>query len=597
MGSGSGETRISTDVLVIGGGMAGFFTAIKAKEQGLDVTLADKGYVGKTGATHFAEGGLLFFRPERGHKLEEWVNLISEMGEYLNNREWDEIVLKESKNAYNDLVSWGVPFYEEDGNIFVDGRHMSLANGGYCKWENILMINREYAPRLRKKALESGVRVLDRIMFCELLKQEGRIVGAVGIHTTSEELYIFKAKAIVIATGTSSLKMSSHPVHYWTGDGQAMAYRAGAEITGEEFSAWSGQNMSIGIAKSKLMRQELKRHEQTGQRGISGKIVDVTARFPSFWAGLGGGFHADLNAEGGPVVREAWEVHCGRAPLYFDLDACSEGMLKTLRFFHRQFGTALEDKIGLDVLKGGKVEYPLDRPPTFTVFAGSGIWPINKSCATGVPGLYAAGNSCATMVSGASYAGVGAGLNHAAVTGTKAGLAAAEYASKTKEITLDEAELARLKKIACAPMERIGGFSPGWIKQVLRGITRPYYIFEIKHGERLQAALTLVEFVNKHLIPKLKAKDAHEWRNAQEIKNIALITEMRLRASLFRTESRGAHIREDYPRRDDPTWLAWVKLKEEQGEMKLSKEPVPKEWWPDLSKPYEERYSIMFPWE
>jgi succinate dehydrogenase/fumarate reductase flavoprotein subunit len=72
---------------------------------------------------------------------------------------------------------------------------------------------------------------------------------------------------------------------------------------------------------------------------------------------------------------------------------------------------------------------------------------------------------------------------------------------------------------------------------------------------------------------------------------------MILRASLFRTESRGGHFREDYPRRDDPAWLAWVKLKEEKGEMKVSREPIPQKWWPDLSRPYEERYPRMFPGE
>jgi len=78
---------------------------------------------------------------------------------------------------------------------------------------------------------------------------------------------------------------------------------------------------------------------------------------------------------------------------------------------------------------------------------------------------------------------------------------------------------------------------------------------------------------------------------------MALNAEMVLRASLFRTESRGGHVREDYPRRDDPTWLAWVKLKEEKGKMKVLKEPIPKDWWPDLSRPYEERYPTRYPWE
>jgi succinate dehydrogenase/fumarate reductase flavoprotein subunit len=78
---------------------------------------------------------------------------------------------------------------------------------------------------------------------------------------------------------------------------------------------------------------------------------------------------------------------------------------------------------------------------------------------------------------------------------------------------------------------------------------------------------------------------------------MVLNAEMILRASLFRTESRSQHYREDYPRRDDPTWLAWVKLKQEQDKMKALKEPIPERWWPDLSKPYEDRYPKRFPGE
>src|SRR5512137_1142101 len=105
------EKYINTDVLVIGAGMAGFFAAIKARGQGLDVVLADKGYVGKTGASHYADGNLMFFRPERGHKLNDWVDLICERGEYLNNRDWVQICLEESKDRFEDMVSWDIPFY------------------------------------------------------------------------------------------------------------------------------------------------------------------------------------------------------------------------------------------------------------------------------------------------------------------------------------------------------------------------------------------------------------------------------------------------------------------------------------------------------
>jgi succinate dehydrogenase/fumarate reductase flavoprotein subunit len=78
---------------------------------------------------------------------------------------------------------------------------------------------------------------------------------------------------------------------------------------------------------------------------------------------------------------------------------------------------------------------------------------------------------------------------------------------------------------------------------------------------------------------------------------MVLSAEMRLRSALFRTESRDNHYREDYPRRDDPNWLAWTKIKEEQGTMKLIKVPVPREWKPDLSIPYEQRYPFRIPGE
>jgi len=99
------------------------------------------------------------------------------------------------------------------------------------------------------------------------------------------------------------------------------------------------------------------------------------------------------------------------------------------------------------------------------------------------------------------------------------------------------------------------------------------------------------------IVPHLTAKDAHELRLVHETKNMILSAEMKLRASLFRKESRGTHYREDYPRRNDPNWLAWVKIGMVDGQMKLSKEPIPKKWWPDLSLSYEKRYPVRLPRE
>jgi succinate dehydrogenase/fumarate reductase flavoprotein subunit len=178
----------------------------------------------------------------------------------------------------------------------------------------------------------------------------------------------------------------------------------------------------------------------------------------------------------------------------------------------------------------------------------------------------------------------------AAVTGKRAGTGAAEYASQIGNLKVDDDELARLKKIAYAPTERKGGFSPRWVTQLLQNTMMPYFILHIKQGQRLQAAITIVEYLRDQMAPKMVANDPHELRLAHETKNMILNAEMILRASLFRTESRGHHFREDYPQKGDPAWLAWTKIKEEGGRMKLSKVSVPKEWWPDLSLPPEERY-------
>jgi succinate dehydrogenase/fumarate reductase flavoprotein subunit len=184
-----------------------------------------------------------------------------------------------------------------------------------------------------------------------------------------------------------------------------------------------------------------------------------------------------------------------------------------------------------------------------------------------------------------------------AVTGAIAGIAAAKEALEMEAVTVNEQEIDRAFQVVLAPANRQGGFSPRWVTQLLQNTMMPYFISYIKKEDRLQATLTLIEFMQTHLVPLLFARDPHELRLAHETKNMVLSAEMRLRSALFRTESRGSHYREDYPRRVDPDWLAWSKLKAEQGTMRFEKVPVPKEWCPDPSIPYKERYLLRFPGE
>jgi succinate dehydrogenase/fumarate reductase flavoprotein subunit len=236
--------------------------------------------------------------------------------------------------------------------------------------------------------------------------------------------------------------------------------------------------------------------------------------------------------------------------------------------------------------------------------ATSGIVPVDDDCATQVPGLYAGGDSCGTCFIGASYSGFGFATMHAAATGARAGLGAAKEAKRLAAAgtaaagdggELDERVVNGATARLLAPLERKGGFTPHWVTQVLQNTLAPYFVLYIKKGDRLQTALNTVEYLRDHIVPKLYARDDHELRLAHETANMVTSAEMKLRSSLFRTESRGTHYREDYPGRNDAEWLAWVRLKDEDGAMKAFKEPIPAEWRPDAAKPYEQRYPMRLP--
>lgn len=582
------EIRLSTDVLVIGSGMAGMFAAIKAKEHGLDVILTDKNFVGRSGGSHYAEGDIIFFRPQRGHVMEDWKAKICRDTEYVNNPDWNEIVFAESEARYEDLVRYGVTFYTENGEIRVDGPH-KFSNIPKM-YEIISMKNREYLPALRKHAQMIGVRVYDRIMCCELLKQDGKIVGVMGFHTTSGKLYIIKAKATIIATGAgTAYKSRAMNTDYWTGDGACMAYRAGAEIEGFEFR-------HTNAAPTRAQLEERAKIFQGGE--LQDKVIDITKKYPHVTL-QSGWFWPTINAANEPAVwYGAGDIHAGKGPLYHDLTHWTEKLAEHHRSYFERVGSEESKLIGLDYFNGGLLHYPSARQELNTPIGAAGIWPINKYCQSSLPGLLAAGGSCATMMSGAKYGGMGLGQTGGAVTGARAAQGAYDYIQTLEDFELDEEMVSRTREIVTLPARRNMGHEPAWLTHVLQNTMVPYYVLIYKHEKRMQAAYTMVKFMDDELAPNLYAKDPHDWRMAYEVKNMLLNAQLQLQSSIYRKESRASHFREDYPRRCDPEWLVWVIVKkDENGEMVFRKEPIPERFWPDLSKPYEQRYLAKLPLE
>jgi succinate dehydrogenase/fumarate reductase flavoprotein subunit len=546
------DAIFETDILVIGGGLAGVFAAVKSREQGLDVILVDKGSVGCSGLTPFARGFRWYDEDFLGPK-EDFIQGSSIFGEYLNNRNYLKHYCDRSKAAYEDMAKWG---------IF-----------GHIK----------YAEALATAVKKSGAQIIKRTMITNLIVEEGRVVGAAGFPMEGNRFIVIKAKAVIMCAGAGAFKPNGFPVSSLTSDGDAMAYRIGAEITGKEFAdthdtvhknpadCWNywGAHWSGGMtpAMSELERNlSLDRtfEEYYGIEMPKPVLVKNEVRPTRSFSYRGGQWSPNKDREPDPAAIKG---HYGRpAPPGPDR---SKGPTK---------------------MAGGASS-------GLSVHKAEGIWPVDDKCSSNIPGLFAAGDGLGSMMLGTIYTVGGGSSAGSAVQGGLAAESACAYAKMANTTKIPRETLDHLKATIFEPLNHKEGYSPAWLTQMLQNIVIPTSTLYIKSGKRLEAALINVEHLRDIFLPKLVAKTHHELRLVHETRNMILNAEMRLRTSLFRTESRGNHYREDFPARDDENWLAWIKIKNKNGQMELIKVPVPEEWRPDPKLSYEERYLYRFPGE
>lgn len=549
------EQTMTCDVLVIGGGIAACFAAVKAQEAGASVIMVDKGYVGRSGQSPYADS-FLIFHPEWGHDLEASMATINRHSEYLNDQYWTRKCLLDSWDRYQDLLDWGCTFKKNpDGSLAVRQEGKLPAAVQFDKSAGA------YGKILRKKVLSVGVKIVDQVMIVDFLKENGRIVGAIGLPNDNCNLITFISKATISCIGACGYKPTGYPpLMQLTCDGEAMAYRAGAEILGKEFvdAHYSKEGMPDPVAQR-----------------TAGDPPPVTVPRPGAAEGDGG---PKLRRNGLGVVisdrpdsvsgymftylQSEFAVHAGQGPIY------SRGA--------KSFGGAA---LGMSLRKA------------------DGLFPADRECRSSLPGLFAAGDALGNMQNGAAYSTGGGSIEGGSVTGTIAGRAAAKEAAAMVLPQVSQKELQRAQTYVLEPLERKSGFGPRWAIELLRNYMMPYFVCFIKKADRLQATLALITFLEEHISPMLYAADAHELRLAHEAKNMILSAEMRLRSGLFRTESRGNHYREDFPNRDDENWFCWTKIKNADGEMVLEKVPLPAEYRPDSSLSYREKYPFPFPGE
>jgi succinate dehydrogenase/fumarate reductase flavoprotein subunit len=569
-------TTLETDVLVVGGGFAGCFASIKAKEAGAEVLMVVKGRAGRSGLTPWANSWFVFDEYDGKISREDYLTQFRLSGEYLNNIDFSELLMNESWDRFNELQEWGAktgltheaeggrPYYYQPGSV---SRSIEYVAAG---------------DPMRRKAVEVGVRLLERVMITDLIKTGDKVVGAVGFHMQSGEAYAILAKATILCTGPSSLKPlgMGYPCSSTTADGDAMALRVGAEISGKEFN-------------DAHPSRDFNYLDESTAGGPSGDAASKKTALA-----LGGG----PPSQDGPIdpkklngaalglrTDTAIGFHLGGKPISPD--------------YARPPGVVPGEKIGRP---SGPPGGGPGGPPNFIGFAtvgmgnhkGEGVFPQDINGKSNVEGLWAAGDAMCSMQNGAGYAGFGSSSSGSAVQGARAGWAVAEYVKTQPAPQVADERLKTMTEDMLAPINNEKGYSPAWVTRLMQGIMFPYYVMYVKEQDRLEIALKQIKYLQKKFIGHLKVDDFHELRNAHEVKNMLFNAEMKLVAGLERKESRGTHYREDFPYRDDKNFLAWVKLfLDAEGNVQSKLHPIPEKWHPPVSMNYRDKYQFVYPGE
>ncbi|MDP2917701.1 MAG: FAD-binding protein [Dehalococcoidia bacterium] len=550
---------ISTEVLVLGGGIAGCFAAIKAREAGLDVTLVDKGYVGRGGESHQMSGVLTCFDPEQDN-YDAWFRECVEASQWVADQHRLDGMIYETRERIRDLENWGATFQKENGKF------IRRAGVGHYYARNVVMTRGGFQlmSAVRGEVIRQGVHLIQRVMVTDLLTSDGelptggKVVGAIGFDLVRGKFYVFKAKTVIITTGSTRAIAPRLTMPNLSGDGKGMAFRAGCEMRNVElalaslnavgFNCASGENILVGEGAFFV-----------NARG---------ERFMQKWDPQ----RVDRAPRAVLTLAMAIEEKEGRGPIYLDATQLSESA-------YYRIEKAIPIVVGS--FDAGGVSLRENRIPYTPAIHdhGPGGIRVDKHDATTLSGLFAAGAASDHAESGASNV-IGHGML-SAIGGYRAGVAASRYASGSNEPQLNRAQVERLKKLALAPMERKSLFSHGEVRWELKerlwgdGLLGP-----LRTESKLKKAIGIIEEAKAEKLPGISARDYHELARVLGLANELLYVELLARCALLRTESRGSHYREDYPQRDDVNWLKWVIAKTDGKKIAVWAERIPFDEYP-----------------
>jgi succinate dehydrogenase flavoprotein subunit len=586
-------TTYEHDVLVIGAGGAGLRAAIEAAAQGVSVGLVCKSLLGKA-HTVMAEGGIAAALANVDDRDSWTVHFADTMrgGQYINNWRMAELHAKEAPQSVRDLEAWGALFDRTK-----DGRILQRNFGGH-KYPRLAHVGDRTGLEMIRTLQDHGIhRGIDVHMECTmvtLLLDDGRVAGAFGYERERGRFKLFRAKAVVLATGGvgRAYQITSNSWEY-TGDGHALAYHAGAELMDMEFVQFHPTGMiwppSVrGILVTEGVRGEggvLRNRE--GRRFMFGDIPDsyksqTADNEEEGWRYTQG----DKNARRPPelltrdhvarcIVREIKEgrgsPHGG---VYLDISWIKERLphaadhiKKKLPSMYHQFKQLADIDITTEAMEVG--------PTTHYIMGGVRV--DGDTQMSLVPGLFAAGE-CAAGLHGANRLG-GNSLSDLLVFGKRAGSYAAVFAKANKAGSVNEAQVKAAAQSALAPFERRNATEGPYQVQIdlqqhmqkLVGIVRN----EGEMHQALEILGTLRDRAERVCVAGNREYNAG-WHTALDLANLLTVSEAITLAGLERKESRGAHFREDYPDKVSSFGTFNIVIrKASNGEMTVARQAIP----------------------